>query len=115
MEVTEKSVKHYLTPDGRSPFYEWFKGLRDKRGKGAVLARIARLRLGNLGDWKSVGEGVCELRIHFGAGLRVYFAEDSENLVLLICGGDKSSQEKNIQKAKEYWNDYQETESSKEL
>jgi len=115
MAATEKRVRQYLTPEGNSPFHEWFKSLRDKRGRGAVLARIARLRLGNLGDWKSVGEGVCELRIHFGGGLRVYFAEDGENLILLFCGGDKSSQEKDIKRAQEYWNDYQETERSEEL
>lgn len=70
--------------------------------------RIARLRLGNLGDSKSVGQGVYELRVHFGPGYRIYYGLDGEKLVLLLCGGDKKTQKKDIEKAKAFWENYKE-------
>lgn len=68
--------------------------------------RIARLRLGNLGDSKSVGQGVYELKVHFGPGYRIYYGLDGEKLVLLLCGGDKKTQKKDIEKAKAFWENY---------
>ncbi len=75
-----------------------------------VLARLARVRRGNLGDCKSVGEGVSELRVDYGPGYRVYFAQKGQTLVILLCGGDKRTQEKDIQRAKQYWHDYKQRE-----
>ena len=72
-----------------------------------VLARVDRLAFGTFGDWKPVGEGVCELRIHFGAGYRVYFGRDGKAVVILLCGGEKRSQDTDIKRAKKYWNDYE--------
>ena len=68
--------------------------------------RIARVRTGNFGDCKSVGEDVYELRIDYGPGYRVYFGKVESTIILLLCGGDKSSQDDDIRKAKEYWRDF---------
>lgn len=113
MDVTEKLVKFYLTQTGDSPFEDWFDELRDRRIKEKILTRIARVRVGNFGDCTGVGEGVSELRIHFGPGYRLYFAQDGTEIVVLLLGGDKSTQEKDIKKAKEYWYDYQERKKTK--
>jgi putative addiction module killer protein len=68
--------------------------------------RIARLRLGNFGDAHFVGSGVQELRIHFGPGFRVYFGREGQTVVILLCGGDKGSQDRDIERAQDYWRDY---------
>ncbi|RNJ48658.1 type II toxin-antitoxin system RelE/ParE family toxin [Methylocystis hirsuta] len=81
-------------------FEAWLTGLKDQRGKAKIVARIDRLALGNPGDVSPVGEGVSELRIHFGPGYRVYFVRRGKALVVLLCGGDKGSQERDIAQAK---------------
>jgi putative addiction module killer protein len=80
-------------------YAEWIDGLRDIRARARILARVERLALGNPGDVKPVGEGVSELRIHYGPGYRVYFKQQGLELVILLAGGDKSSQSKDIKKA----------------
>jgi putative addiction module killer protein len=77
-----------------------------------IQARIFRFQLGNLGDVKSVGEGVLEARFHFGAGYRLYFGQDGGQLVVLLIGGDKSSQTKDIDKAKVFWKDFKESKNA---
>jgi putative addiction module killer protein len=84
---------------------------------GAIVKieqRLDRLRLGNLGNFRSVGEGVCELKIDYGPGYRVYFGQVGTTIVLLLCGGDKSTQDRDIRKAKEYWIDYEQRENAYE-
>ena len=81
-------------------FAEWMAGLRDARGRARIAARIDRLALGNPGDVAPVGEGVSELRIHVEPGYRVYFKRQGSMLILLLCGGDKSAQTKDIETAK---------------
>jgi putative addiction module killer protein len=81
-------------------FENWLTGPRDQRGKAKIVARIDRLALGNPGDVAPVGEGVSELRIHFGPGYRVYFVRREKTVVVLLCGGDKGSQERDIAQAK---------------
>ena len=80
-------------------FVRWLEGLRDLRGRAKVLARIERLIGGNPGDAKPVGAGVSELRINFGPGYRVYYLQKGITLIILLAGGDKSSQSKDIQTA----------------
>ncbi len=106
MEATEKAVRVYVDGSGRVPFSEWLRALRDERGRQKIQSRLARLRLGNLGKCESVGEGVSELKIDFGPGYRVYFGQEGSELVILLCGGDKSTQDSDIKKAKSYWADY---------
>lgn len=81
-------------------FSKWMAALRDHRARAKIAARIDRLALGNPGDVAPVGEGVSELRIHYGPGYRVYFITRSQTLVVLLSGGDKSTQTKNIRAAK---------------
>ncbi|WP_027173485.1 type II toxin-antitoxin system RelE/ParE family toxin [Methylobacterium sp. 10] len=81
-------------------FDGWLRGLRDARAKARVALRLDRLAHGNAGDMKSVGEGVSELRIDYGPGYRIYFVRRGEALVILLCGGDKGSQDRDIARAK---------------
>jgi putative addiction module killer protein len=81
-------------------FAEWMDGLRDIRARAKIVARIDRMALGNAGDVEPVGEGVSELRIHYGPGYRVYFTRRGLTLVVLLCGGDKSTQARDIRAAK---------------
>lgn len=80
-------------------FKKWFSSLTDKRAKARIDVRIKRVMLGNFGDVEPVGNGVSELRIDYGAGYRVYFIKRGNILVILLCGGEKSTQSKDIQKA----------------
>jgi putative addiction module killer protein len=81
-------------------FSAWLDGLSDIRVRGVVIARLKRLELGLLGDVEPVGEGVSELRIHFGAGWRVYFTQRGAQVIVLLAGGSKRSQKRDIQQAK---------------
>lgn len=81
-------------------FGKWLSDLRDIRAKARILARLESARLGNLGDARSVGDGVSELRIDVGAGYRVYFTRRQRVVIILLCGGDKSTQSKDIARAK---------------
>ncbi|QDH18107.1 type II toxin-antitoxin system RelE/ParE family toxin [Swingsia samuiensis] len=83
-----------------STFTKWESRLRDKRAKTMIAARLMRLAAGLPGDVKSVGEGVSELRIHYGPGYRVYFQQRGSVVIILLCGGDKGSQSKDIMTAK---------------
>lgn len=85
------------------PAREWLESLRDRVAHAAIYVRIARAESGNLGDHKSVGDGVMEMRIAIGPGYRLYFAFDGRDVILLLLGGDKSTQSKDISKAKEFW------------
>lgn len=84
-------------------FAEWLHDLKDGVGKGAIVSRVQRARLGNFGDHKDVGDGVSEMRIDVGPGYRVYYGREGGTVYLLICGGDKSSQDADIRRAKEMW------------
>lgn len=106
MKSPEVRVRVYTTPGGRCPFDSWLAALRDDRAIEKVDARIARLRDGNFGDCKPVGEGVLELRVHYGPGYRIYFGRRGKAVVVLLCAGDKHSQSRDIAQAKRYWRDH---------
>jgi putative addiction module killer protein len=107
MEVKPREIRRYITPDGKNLFAGWLSSLRDLNAVVKIEQRLDPVRLGNLGNSKSVGEGVCELKIDFGPRYRVYFGQFESTIVLLFCGGDKSTQEQDIRKAYEYWKEYQ--------
>jgi putative addiction module killer protein len=100
-------IHHYLTASGRDVYQEWADSLRDVKAEARIAARVARLVAGNFGDCKPVRDGVWELRVDYGPGYRVYYAMSGQKCVLLLCGGDKRRQSADIERAVEYWVDYQ--------
>lgn len=104
MAVNE--LYYYQTAAGGRPLVEWLAGLNDRQARARIEARLARLAAGNLGDVETVGEGVMELRVDWGPGYRVYFSRVGQVIVLLLCGGDKRTQQKDIERAKAYFEDY---------
>jgi len=107
MDAELQTLREYVTAAGKNPFRRWLHALRDVGARARIRVRLNRVRLGNFGDAKAVGGGVSELRIPYGPGYRVYFARAGSTVVLLLSGGDKSSQKRDIETAKEYWLDYQ--------
>ena len=97
----------YVTEEGINPFRKWLENLRDVEARVRIRVRLNRVRLGNFGDSKSVGDGVVELRVKYGPGYRVYFGRSGDTVVILLCGGEKSTQSKDVQTARKYWADYQ--------
>ncbi len=106
MDIHERDVRFYETFEGRSPFQDWIDGLKDERAIEIITIRIGRLRAGSFGDCRPVGGGVLELRVHYGPGYRIYLGPAGSALVILLCGGDKSTQAKDIRMAQRYWEDY---------
>lgn len=102
----EKTILIFETREGKCPFSDWLLNLKDSKGRAVIRARLERVRLGNFGDCKSIGDGVNELRVAFGPGYRVYFGQDGTKLIVLLCGGDKSTQKRDIAKAKLLWMEY---------
>lgn len=100
-------VRHYLTPEGKDVFLDWLRKLRDVSARIAVDRRVNRIELGNFGDHKFCRDGVWELRLDVGAGYRVYYAVADQEIVLLLCGGDKRTQDADIDRACGYWQDWQ--------
>ena len=96
----------YKPHDGKAPFEKWFLGLKNKKTRQIIHSRIDRAVFGNLGDVKSLGEEVFEFRIDFGPGFRVYFSVQGQKILLLLVGGDKRTQGKDIEKAKAYLKDW---------
>ena len=96
----------YKTAAGIEPFTVYLESLNDRRAAAKIKARIARAELENLGDHRTVGQGVVELRIDFGPGYRVYAGFHGNETIVLLCAGDKSSQHVDIAKAHIYWRDY---------
>ena len=104
--MVEREIKKLELQNGLVPFDEWFNSLRDWKMQAAVDARLARVRAGNFGDSKSVGGGVFELRIAFGPGLRIYYGLHGKQIVVLLGGGDKGSQSRDINRAQQLWQQY---------
>jgi putative addiction module killer protein len=104
--VYPKQIVFYADEDGNEPFQVWIDNLRDQQGRRRIISRLFRVQQGNYGDVEPIGEGLSELRLFFGPGYRVYFGEDAGNIVVILCGGDKASQDRDIEAAKDYWKEY---------
>jgi putative addiction module killer protein len=96
----------YQAADGRVPFSEWLGSIRDKQAQVKVRLRLRRLEAGLFGDCEPVGEGVLEMREHVGAGYRVYLGRHGRSIVILLCGGTKKTQPRDVKAAKEFWADW---------
>lgn len=107
VEVRRRELLEYEVSPGKSPFRDWLEQLKDVRARASIRKRLNRIRMGLLGDKKSLGGGLFELRLDVGPGYRVYFGEDGPDIIILLCAGDKGSQTRDILKAKEYWKDYE--------
>ena len=108
MNPEEWELDYYIAPNGRAPYQEWYKSLNDSKTRQIILKRLARIRSGNFGTCELVGFGVFEFKIDYGPGFRIYFSKSGEKIILLLCGGNKSSQHKDIQMAHHYWGNYKE-------
>ena len=104
--MAANTLYYYQTASGKRPFVEWLAALDNRQARVKIQARLARVAIGNFGDVETVGEGVLELRVDWGPGYRVYFARIGRTIVLLLCGGDKSTQQKDIDRAKDCFKDY---------
>lgn len=101
-------IRYYVSPQGRIPFEEWLQSLKDRQAIARIAARLRQAEAGNLGDFKSVGEGVQEMRIDHGPGYRVYASRQGPVLLILLCGSTKASQAKAIKQAHIYLEDWKE-------
>jgi len=95
----------YQNKNGKEPLTVWLNGL-EKKTRSRIRARILTIQAKNLGDYKRVGQGVFELRFFFDGGWRIYFGREGKEIIVLLCGGDKSTQKRDIETAKKYWKDY---------
>jgi len=102
-ETKYRIIRNYITPSGTVPFEEWLGSIKDSVARYRIRTRLDRVEKGNLGVYKPLGDGVSELKFDFGPGYRVYFAEQDDVFVILLCGGDKSNQVKDVKIAKIYW------------
>ncbi len=108
------TIRHYIDDEGRDHFAEWSAKIRDAKAIQAIDRRINRMKEGNAGDCKLLRNGVWELRIDVGAGYRVYYAGAGSTIILLLCGGDKRTQQADIGRACEYWKNFQRKKRKKE-
>jgi len=106
MENQERVLEMYVRKDGKVPYRDWFLGLRDKKAAAKIAKRVDLLSLGHFGKHRVLGGGLAELKVDFGPGYRVYVGLAGAVLVILLCGGDKSGQTRDIELAKTYWDDY---------
>jgi putative addiction module killer protein len=104
--IIKKELRYYISPKGKAPFVTWLNKIKDFTVRSRIERRLERIELGNYGDFKAIGDGIYELRLAFGSGYRIYFAETEETIVLLLCGGDKSTQSKDIELAKYFWQEF---------
>ncbi len=103
MKIKERLVEYFYTPSGKAPAKEWLDSIKDKLTQAILYKRIRQASLGNFGDSKSVGQGVCEMRINLGPGYRIYYGIHKDEVILLLIGGSKRTQPIDIDKAKAYW------------
>jgi putative addiction module killer protein len=103
MVETPFRLEYYLDDNGEAPFTKWLETLRDRVAFARIAVRLDRMQAGNFGVVKALGGGVSELKIDYGPGYRVYYAMSGKRVILLLIGGDKSTQSKDIEEARAYW------------
>ena len=104
----KRKAVEYTAGSGKKPFSDWLLKLKDRKGRAIILRRINQAEEGNLGTYRDLHDGLFELKVNYGPGYRVYFGLDGNVLLVLLCGGDKGSQVRDIDLARKYWSDYQE-------
>ena len=108
MQIRPREILNYTTPSGRNPYRQWYTRITDEKAQIAISNRITRLRVGNFGDFKRLGQDLYELRIHYGPGYRVYFGVFQNDIVILLCGGGDRPKSKDLGfcklKQKRLWN-----------
>lgn len=102
-EPKPRAVEFFELSEGRYPAKDWLFGLKSREDRQRILRRLEKVQAGNWGDWKWLGDAVGELRLQFGPGYRVYFGEDGQHLLILLVGGDKATQSRDISTAKRHW------------
>lgn len=102
-EIKHRILRNYIKTSGEVPFEEWMNSLKDPTIRYRIRTRLDRVEKGNLGTYKSLGDGISELKFDFSSGYRIYYAEEGDVIIILLCGGNKSSQKKDIKTAKAYW------------
>lgn len=102
----KKTLRIYRDTNGKQPYLQWLSKLKDVKAADSITARLERLVDGSYGNHRYLGNGIAELKFNMGPGYRIYFGEDGDTIVLLLCAGDKSSQKKDIKQAKLYWERY---------
>lgn len=105
MEIVPRKIRIYMTQSGYKPYEEWIDACQDKKTRGIIRRRISRLSQGNFGDCERLNTYLYELKIDYGPGYRVYFGVEDLTIVVLLCGGTKKTQKKDIGNAKKYWNE----------
>jgi putative addiction module killer protein len=101
-----RKALEYVTENGRKPFSQWLLNLKDRKARAIILRRINQAEDGNFGPCRTLKDGLVELKVQFGPGYRIYVGLDGNALIILLCGGDKGSQKRDISLAREYWDDY---------
>lgn len=109
MEISPIEILEYQNDEGKCPFLLWMNSLRDIQARAIIRKRLNRIRIGNLGVVRNLGEGIWEIKIDFGPGYRIYYGEDGKKIIVILCAGDKKSQNRDIVTAKKYWKDYLES------
>ena len=99
-------INEYTDEQDKSPYAEWLASLRDARARARVIMQVDRMELGLFGDSEPVGDGLSEVKIHYGPGYRVYYGKEGPDAYVLLCGGHKSTQSKDIKRAKTYWQEH---------
>lgn len=106
LQSSKFTIERYITAEGISVLSRWLASLKDRNAYVRIIGRLSRLEQGNFGDCKPVGGGVWELRINYGPGYRVYYSLAGKTIILLLCGGDKRSQDRDIACVIDYWKEY---------
>ena len=113
--IRMKEILIYDLKTGKEPFIIWLKSIRDNVTRARIKSSVLKLSNGNFGDCKKLNSDISEIRLHFGSGYRIYFSELNNIIILLLCGGDKSTQSKDIEKANMYLKNYKERNNDKNI